>query len=173
MKIWNDIRAEYQNYFGSGISMFWSGVKIFYLLKVRNNGIRCDGGRWKFTGYIFSKYTLSKHLSNLFDYRHYSRFFTIQKMSGSYIYFTPKKGLTSCLLWGEDHVGITPLQNHFFIRLKTQLIYHIRLYNFREAEKILFRYIEIYYNHRKRYSINGWKTPSHCEQELYNLKKVA
>ena len=37
---------------------------------VFNDGIRCDDGLWKFTGYIYSKYTLSKHLSNLFDYKH-------------------------------------------------------------------------------------------------------
>jgi len=53
------------------------------------------------------------------------------------------------------------------------LIYHIRLYNFREAEKILFKYIEIYYNQRRKHSTNGWKTPALCEQEWYNLKKVA
>ncbi|SDU11397.1 IS3 family transposase, partial [Desulfobacula phenolica] len=61
----------------------------------------------------------------------------------------------------------------FFHTLKTQLIYHIRLYNFREAERILFKYIEIYYNQRRKHSTNGWKTPAHCEQEWYNLKKVA
>ncbi len=61
----------------------------------------------------------------------------------------------------------------FFHTLKTQLIYHIRLYNFREAEKILFKYIEIYYNQRRKHSTNGWKTPAHCEQEWYNLKKMA
>ena len=37
----------------------------------------------------------------------------------------------------------------FFHTLKTQLIYHIRLYNFREAEQILFKYIETYYNLKK------------------------
>jgi len=61
----------------------------------------------------------------------------------------------------------------FFHTLKTQLIYHIRLYNFREAEKILFKYIEVYYNQRRKHSTNGWKTPAHREQEWYNLKKVA
>lgn len=37
------------------------------------DGINCEDGRWKFTGYIFSK-TLSKHLSNLIDYSKNQRF---------------------------------------------------------------------------------------------------
>ncbi len=61
----------------------------------------------------------------------------------------------------------------FFHTLKTQLIYHIRLNNFEEAERILFKYIEVYYNQRRKHSANGWKTPAHSEQEWYNLKNVA
>ncbi len=61
----------------------------------------------------------------------------------------------------------------FFHTLKTQLVYHIRFNNFEEAERILFKYIEVYYNQRRKHSFNGWKTPAHCEQEWYNLKKVA
>ena len=51
--------------------------------------------------------------------------------------------------------------------------YHIRFNNFEEAERIFFKYIEVYYNQRRKHSTNGWKTPAHCEQEWYNLKKVA
>jgi putative transposase len=61
----------------------------------------------------------------------------------------------------------------FFHTLKTQLVYHIRFNNFGEAERILFKYIEVYYNQRRKHSANGWKTPAHCEQEWYNLRKVA
>jgi putative transposase len=60
----------------------------------------------------------------------------------------------------------------FLHTLKTQLIYHIRFNNFGEAEKILFKYIEIYYNQRRKFSANDWKAPAHCEQECYNLKNV-
>lgn len=56
---------------------------------------------------------------------------------------------------------------------KTQLVYHIRFNNFNKAERILFKYIEIYYNQRRKHSANGWKAPAHCEQEWYNLKIVA
>ena len=61
----------------------------------------------------------------------------------------------------------------FFHTLKTQLIYHIRFNNFEEAERILFKYIEVCYNQRRKHSANGWKAPAHCEQEWYNLKNVA
>jgi len=36
-----------------------------------------------------------------------------------------------------------------------------------------FKYIEIYYNQRRKHSANGWKSPAHCEQEWYSLKNVA
>ncbi|MCD4741604.1 MAG: hypothetical protein K8R67_03835 [Desulfobacteraceae bacterium] len=52
-------------------------------------------------------------------------------------------------------------------------MYHIRLKNINEAERILFKYIEIYYNQRRKHSASGWKEPAHCEQEWYNLRKVA
>ena len=61
----------------------------------------------------------------------------------------------------------------FFHTLKTQLVYHIRFNNFEEAERILFKYIEVYYNQRRKHSSNGWKTPAHSEQEWYNLRKAA
>jgi putative transposase len=61
----------------------------------------------------------------------------------------------------------------FFHTLKTQLIYHIRLNNFEEAERILFKYIEVYYNQRRKHSTNGWKSPARYEQEWYNLENVA
>ena len=61
----------------------------------------------------------------------------------------------------------------FFHTLKTQLIYDIRFDNFEEAERILFKYIEVYYNQRRKHSANDWKVPVHREQERYNLKKLA
>ena len=61
----------------------------------------------------------------------------------------------------------------FFHTLKTQLIHHVRFKTFKEAERSLFKYIEMYYNQRRKHSANGWKTPAHCEQAWYNLKNVA
>ncbi len=61
----------------------------------------------------------------------------------------------------------------FFHTLKTQLIHHVRFKTFEEAERILFKYIEVYYNQRRKHSANGWKTPAHSEQAWHNLKNVA
>jgi len=49
----------------------------------------------------------------------------------------------------------------------------VQLNNFEEAERILFKYIEVYYNQRKKHSANGWKASAHREQEWYNLKNGA
>jgi len=38
---------------------------------------------------------------------------------------------------------------------------------------MLFKYIEIYYNQRRKHSANGWKSPAHQEQEWYNTQDVA
>ncbi len=61
----------------------------------------------------------------------------------------------------------------FFHTLKTQLIHHVQFKTFEEAERILFKYIEMYYNQRRKHSANGWKTPAHREQAWHNLKNVA
>jgi len=65
------------------------------------------------------------------------------------------------------------LAESFYHTLKTQLIYHIRFNNFEEHERIIFKYIEVYCNQRRKHSYNAWKTPAHCEQKWYNQKKVA
>jgi len=61
----------------------------------------------------------------------------------------------------------------FFHTLKTQLVHHVRFMNYEETERILFKYIEVYYNQRRKHSSNSWKTPALFEQEWYNMKKVA
>ena len=61
----------------------------------------------------------------------------------------------------------------FFHTLKTQLVHHTRFSSVEVTERILFRYIEIYYNQRRKHSANGWKAPAHSEQAWQELKKVA
>jgi len=61
----------------------------------------------------------------------------------------------------------------FFHTLKTQLIHHVKFEAYEMAGKILFQYIEMYYNRRRKHSANGWETPAHCEQAWCNLKKAA
>jgi putative transposase len=41
------------------------------------------------------------------------------------------------------------------------------------SERTLFKYIEVYYNQRRKHSTNGWKTPAHSEQAWYSLKNAA
>lgn len=53
------------------------------------------------------------------------------------------------------------------------ILNHIRFNNFEEAVRILFKYVEVYYNQRNKRSANGRKKPAHCEREWYNLKNVA
>lgn len=61
----------------------------------------------------------------------------------------------------------------FFHTLKTQLIHHSRFSSVEETERTLFKYIEVYYNQRRKHSANGWKAPAHCEQAWLELKNVA
>mgnify|MGYP002725685264 CR=1 FL=1 len=61
----------------------------------------------------------------------------------------------------------------FFHTIKTQLIHHVNFKTVEEAERILFKYIEVYYNQRRKHSANGWRTPAHCEQAFSSSKKVA
>ena len=57
----------------------------------------------------------------------------------------------------------------FFHTLKTQLIHHVRFKTFEEAERILFKYIEIYYNRYRKHSANNWLSPK--QRELNFLMK--
>jgi len=61
----------------------------------------------------------------------------------------------------------------FFHTLKTQLIHHTRFSSVEETERILFKYIEVYYNQSSKHSANGWKASAHCEPAWYALKKLA
>ncbi len=61
----------------------------------------------------------------------------------------------------------------FFHTLKTQLIRHVHFNSFEEAERSLFKYIEIYYNQRRKHSANGWKSPAQMENEWVAFKLVA
>jgi len=54
-----------------------------------------------------------------------------------------------------------------------RLVYHIGCNNLNEAERILFKYLEIYYNQRRKHSASGWKKHTQCEQEWYNFGNVA
>ena len=61
----------------------------------------------------------------------------------------------------------------FFHTLKTQLVHHVKFKTIDEAEKILFKYIEIYYNRRRKHSSNGWQSPADCELKWCEQINVA
>ena len=65
------------------------------------------------------------------------------------------------------------LAESFFHTLKTQLIHHTHFSSIEETKRIRFKYIEVYYNQRRKHSANGWKAPAHSEQAWHDLKKVA
>jgi putative transposase len=60
----------------------------------------------------------------------------------------------------------------FFHTLKTQLIRHNKFKDQQEAELALFRYIEVYYNRRRRHSSNGWMSPAEYENRR-DVQKLA
>jgi len=60
----------------------------------------------------------------------------------------------------------------FFHTLKTQLTHHQIFTDRAQAEQALFNYIEVYYNRRRRYSANGYKSPAKFEIEAEQLRDV-
>ncbi len=59
----------------------------------------------------------------------------------------------------------------FFLTLKTQMVY-LRIFSDKhEAEIALFQYIKAYYNHRRRHSSNGLKSPAefeiNCQENIF------
>jgi len=61
----------------------------------------------------------------------------------------------------------------FFHSIKTQMIHHCKFRNMAETEQALFKYIEVYYNRRRKHSTNGYKSPATYELECWNNKKAA
>jgi putative transposase len=55
----------------------------------------------------------------------------------------------------------------FFATLKRELVHRQRFRTRREAEAYLFRYIEVFYNRRRRHSANGYLTPEAFEQQVH------
>lgn len=59
----------------------------------------------------------------------------------------------------------------FFKTLKTELIYHVDLFNIHQVKRELFEYIELFYNRRRLHATLGYKTPADFEQ--IEFKKCA
>ena len=50
---------------------------------------------------------------------------------------------------------------------------HTHFRDFETAGHGIFKYIEVYYNRRRRHSANGWKSPAEYESEWYKMPKTA
>ena len=61
----------------------------------------------------------------------------------------------------------------FFKTLKTECIYHQNLNTIKQAELIVFEYVEIWYNRKRLHSSLGYLTPYEFELKYYKLKNVA
>lgn len=64
---------------------------------------------------------------------------------------------------------VVDVAESFFHTLMTQLIHHDQFKTYEEADRILFKYIEMYYNQSKKQSANSLKIPGLCELESYKF----
>ncbi|CAM4175350.1 hypothetical protein F901_02575 [Acinetobacter dispersus] len=55
----------------------------------------------------------------------------------------------------------------FFHTLKVHIVHDCNFATRMEANKVLFEYIEIYYNRIRRHSANGWLSPIAFEQNYF------
>ena len=58
----------------------------------------------------------------------------------------------------------------FFHTLKTQYTHHKKFKNEQELRFGLFKYIELYYNRRRRHSANQWRTPVEMENIFFSTE---
>lgn len=61
----------------------------------------------------------------------------------------------------------------FFHTLKTQYTHHHTFAQFDRLNFGLFKYIEAYYNRRRRHSANGWVAPAIQEEQFYKARILA
>ena len=54
----------------------------------------------------------------------------------------------------------------FFHTLKTELIHHQKLETRDQARKLIFEYIEVFYNRERLHSANGYRSPVDFEAQL-------
>jgi len=54
--------------------------------------------------------------------------------------------------------------NPFFYTLKTELTNHYKFKNQQEAKKIIFEYIEVFYNRIRIHSANNYLAPAEFEE---------
>ncbi len=61
----------------------------------------------------------------------------------------------------------------FFHSLKTELIHHEKFYSRKQANEMIFEYIEIFYNRQRLHSSNNYISPSDYEDKMLRLEMVS
>ena len=61
----------------------------------------------------------------------------------------------------------------FFHSLKTELIHHEKFYSRKQANEMIFEYIEIFYNRQRLHSSNDYMSPSDYEEKMLRLEMVS
>ena len=61
----------------------------------------------------------------------------------------------------------------FFHTLKTELFYQESLKNKSKTNEMLFEYIEIFYNRKRRHSYTNYLSPSNFEEEMLQIEMAA
>lgn len=61
----------------------------------------------------------------------------------------------------------------FFHSLKTELVHHEKFYSRKQANEMIFEYIEIFYNRQRLHSSNDYMSPSDYEEKMLRLGMVS
>lgn len=61
----------------------------------------------------------------------------------------------------------------FFHSLKTELVHHEKFYSRKQANEMIFEYIEIFYNRQRLHSSNNYMSPSDYEEKMLRLEMVS
>ena len=73
-----------------------------------------------------------------------------------------------CSMSGKGCCYDNAVSETFFHTLKVECLFDYSFANREDAKQIIFEYIEIYYNKKRKHSTIGYKTPS--QYELLNRK---
>ena len=95
----------------------------------------------------------------------------IQYASGDYRALLKRSGFKQSMS-RKGNCWDNAVAESFFHTLKTQYTHHVSFKDLKDAERGIFRYIEAYYNRRRRHASNGYNTPAEHETQWEMLEKV-
>ena len=92
-----------------------------------------------------------------------------QYASSSYQKILKRHGLTPSMSRKSNCLDNAPMES-FFSSMKSELVHRTRFTTRREARAALFEYIEIFYNHQRRHSSIGYRTPAQARMDITEVK---